>query len=220
VLAPAESANQLAEIGLGGGRTRVVRTGPHPHDAALAAGRIWVGDELGDRVTVVRGRRVVGTLRAPVQPGGVAATAGGRFVGVVGVRERGLRLYDAQTVRPLGRVDVGLGPTHLVALRKRFFVVDTRGNALLEVRLRGRRLVVHRRISLPGTPYGIAFDPVRRRLWVTLTAVNQVAELTGRRVLRTFPTLRQPNSVAVDPRGGRVFVPSRTDGTVQVITVR
>jgi hypothetical protein len=220
VLALAESANELAEVGLGDGRTRIVRTGRHPHDAAVAAGRIWVGDELGDCATVVRGTRVVRTPGAPVQPGGVAATAGGRWVGVVGVRERALRLYDAETLRPQGRVDVGIGPTHLVGLHKRFFVVDTRGNGLLEVRIRGHRPVVHRRISLPGTPYGIAFDPVRGRLWVTVTALNRVAELTGHRVLRTIPTARQPNSVAVDPRGGRVFVASRTDGTVQVITVR
>jgi DNA-binding beta-propeller fold protein YncE len=43
-----------------------------------------------------------------------------------------------------------------------------------------------------------------------------VAELTDRRVLRTFPTVRQPNSVAVDPRTGRVFVASRKDGVLQL----
>ena len=50
---------------------------------------------------------------------------------------------------------------------------------------------------------------------MTLTARNEVAELTDHRVLRRFPTVRQPNSVAVDPRSGRVFVASRKDGTLQ-----
>jgi hypothetical protein len=76
-------------------------------------------------------------------------------------------------------------------------------------------LRVHRRTHLAGTPYGIALDTARRRYWVTLTALNQVAELTDHRVLRRFPTVRQPNSVAVDARSGRVFVASRTEGTLQ-----
>jgi DNA-binding beta-propeller fold protein YncE len=98
-------------------------------------------------------------------------------------------------------------------------VVDTRGNGLIEVRVRGKPLV-HRRTELSGTPYGIAFDPKRKRFWVTLTASNRVAELTDRRVLRTFPTVRQPNSVVVDPGSGRVFVASRTDGSLEAIDPR
>jgi sugar lactone lactonase YvrE len=58
----------------------------------------------------------------------------------------------------------------------------------------------------------------KRDLWVTLTARNRVVRVTadGRpRPKASFPTVRQPNSVAVDPRTGRVFVASRTDGTLQ-----
>jgi DNA-binding beta-propeller fold protein YncE len=130
------------------------------------------------------------------------------------VRERALQLLDARSLRPAGKVDVGIGPTHVVARGSRFFVVDTRGDALIEVHT--DPLVVHRRTHLTGAPYGIAFDPVRRRFWVTLTADNRLAELTDRRLLRTFRTVRQPNSVAVDPATGRVFVASRSDGTVQL----
>jgi DNA-binding beta-propeller fold protein YncE len=217
VLVPAEDSNRLVEVDLPGGRTRSVATGRNPHDAAAASGRTWVGDELQDEVTVVRDGRVVKTLAAPVQPGGVAATDDGRKVGVVGVRERALRIYDARGLRPLGRVAVGIGPTHVVGVDRRLFVVDTRGDALLELRVRGTAVAVHRRTQLGGTPYGIAYDPERRRFWVTLTASNRVAELTDRRLVRTFPTVRQPNSVAVDPRTGRVFVASRTDGTLQLL---
>ena len=42
-----------------------------------------------------------------------------------------------------------------------------------------------------------------------------MVQLTDRRRLRSFPTVRQPNSVAVDPETGRVFVASRADGTLQ-----
>jgi len=134
---------------------------------------------------------------------------------VVGVRERALELFDTRTLRSLGQIDVGIGPTHIAARGERLFVVDTRGDALIEVLTDPLR--VHRRTSVPGAPYGIAFDPVRKRFWVTLTASNRVAELTDRRLLRTFPTVRQPNSVAVDPSSGRVFVASRSDGTLQLL---
>jgi hypothetical protein len=213
VLVPAERANALAEVSLPGGRLRSTRVGRFPHDAARARGRLFVGDELGHTLSVVEGARRIATLPAPRQPGGVAATANREQVGVVGVRERALELFDARTLESRGTVSVGIGPTHVVGAGERFFVVDTRGNALLEVRLDPLR--VHRRTHLEGAPYGIALDAERRRYWVTLTRLNQVAELTDHRVLRRFPTVRQPNSVAIDPRTGRVFVASRSDGTLQ-----
>jgi DNA-binding beta-propeller fold protein YncE len=195
VLVPAERADSIVEVSLPAGRVRSTRVGRFPHDAVRARGRLFVGDELGHGPSVV------------------AATADREHVGVVGVRERALEVFDAKTLESEGKVSVGIGPTHVVGGGGRFFVVDTRGDALLEVRLGPLR--VHRRTHLGGTPYGIAVDPERRRYWVTLTARNQVAELTDHRVLRRFTTVRQPNSVAVDQRSGRVFVASRTDGTLQ-----
>jgi DNA-binding beta-propeller fold protein YncE len=214
VLVPAEKADRLVEVGLPDGRRQVVHVGRNPHDAVQAQGRTFVGDELADTVSVVERGRVVKVLPAPVQPGGLAATTDRRIVGVVGVRQRALRLFDARTLRRIGDVDVGVGPTHVVAGKRRFFVVDTRGNGLVEVRLQDEP-VVHRRTELDGAPYGIAFDRRRSRFWVTLTARNRVVELTDHRALRSFPTVRQPNSVAVDPRSGRVFVASRSDGTLE-----
>jgi hypothetical protein len=213
VLVPAERANAIVEVSLPEGRLRATRVGRFPHDAARANGRLFVGDELGHTLSVVEHGRRIGALPAPRQPGGVAATADRDHVGVVGVRERALEVFDTRTLKSAGKVSVGIGPTHVVGGGERFFVVDTRGNALLELRLDPLR--VHRRTHLGGAPYGIALDPERRRYWVTLTERNQVAELTDHRVLRRFPTVRQPNSVAVDPGSGRVFVASRNDGTLQ-----
>jgi DNA-binding beta-propeller fold protein YncE len=213
VLVPAERADALVRVSLPDGRKRTVRVGRFPHDAAAARGRIFVGNEFGDSVSVVEDDRVVRTLRAPVQPGGVAATSDREHVGVIGVRERALEVFDARSLSFAGKISVGLGPTHVVGAGGRFFVVDTRGNGLLEIKLDPLR--VHRRTHLDGAPYGIALDRNRRRYWVTLTARNEVAELTDRRRLRVFPTVRQPNSVAVDPVSGRIFVASRKDGTLQ-----
>jgi DNA-binding beta-propeller fold protein YncE len=213
VLVPAERGDTLVQVSLPAGRKRSVRVGHFPHDAAAAHGRIFVGNELGDTISVVASGRVVRTLKAPVQPGGVAATTGRDKVGVIGVRERALEVFDARSLASIGKLSIGLGPTHVVGAGGRFFVVDTRGNGLLEVHLDPLR--VHRRTHLDGGPYGIALDRQRRRYWVTLTARNEVVELTDRRALRRFPTVRQPNSVAVDPVTGRVFVASRLDGTLQ-----
>ena len=219
VLVPAEDIDQLVTVSLPGRRLRATDVGRQPHAAvaargpAAAGGRIFVGNERGRSVSVVEDGREVRRLDAPVGPGGLAATRGG-VVAVVGVRERAIELFDAGTLTARGRIPVGLGPTHVAARGSRFFVVDTRGNGLVEIHTDPLR--VHRRTHLEGAPYGIAFDPRRRRFWVTLTASNRVAELTDRRLLRTFPTVRQPNSVAVDPVTGRVFVASRKDGVLQL----
>jgi hypothetical protein len=214
VLVPAEREDMLVEVSLPSGRTRIVRVGRQPHDAAALGGRVFVGNERGHTVSVVEGGREVRRLDAPVGPGGVAALRRRGLIAVVGVRERALELFDARTLKPAGRITVGIGPTHVVGRGRRLFVVDTRGDGLIELHLDPLR--VHRRTHLVGGPYGIAYDRVRRRFWVTLTETNQVAEATDRRLLRTFPTVRQPNSVAVDPRSGRVFVASRTEGTLQI----
>ena len=238
VLVPAEDTDQLVTVSLPGGRRRATGAGRRPHatvsfaggrvratrvgrqpHAAVAArgpaagGRVFVGNERGSSVSVLEDGRELRRLNAPVGPGGLAATRGG-VVAVVGVRERAIELFDANTLTSRGRIPVGLGPTHVAARGSRFFVVDTRGNGLVEIHTDPLR--VHRRTHLEGAPYGIAFDPRRRRFWVTLTASNRVAELTDRRLLRTFPTVRQPNSVAVDPVTGRVFVASRKDGVLQL----
>ncbi len=214
VLVPAERAGLLVEVRLPRGRMRAIRVGDHPHDATAGGGREFVGNERGHTLSVIEGGRQARVLDAPVGPGGVAATKGG-LVAVVGVRSRTLELFDGRALRSIDEIDVGLGATHVIARGSRFFVVDTRGDALLEVLTSPLR--VHRRTHLAGSPYGIAFDGRRRRFWVTLTALNRVAELTDRRLLRTFPTVRQPNSVAVDPATGRVFVASRKDGTLQIL---
>nr|MDP9486086.1 YncE family protein [Actinomycetota bacterium] len=67
-------------------------------------------------------------------------------------------------------MDAGEGPTHLSAgPDDRFYVTDTRGDAVLVYESEPQPEPVGR-VPLPGQPYGVAGDPGRGHLWVTLTA--------------------------------------------------
>jgi DNA-binding beta-propeller fold protein YncE len=218
VLVPAEPADSLFRVTLPAGTGEEVGVGTFPHDATVAAGRTFVTDERGNTMSVVDGDEVR-RIRVATQPGGVAPVDDGGAVAVVSVRERVLEVYDAVTLERRGRVPAGVGPTHVVGGGQgRAYVVDTTGDALLVFETRPE-LRLTRRVALLGGPYGLAVDPVRGRLWTTLTRTNEVVELAaGRRprVLRSFPAVRQPNTVAVDPRSGRVFVAGRADGVLQL----
>lgn len=220
VLVPAERADQLQVVDMRTGVvTTTVRVGDHPHDAAAVGPRVFVGDEFDDTVHVVEGRRVARILRTPLQPGGVAAGDG--VVVVVGVRGRRLEAFDTTALVSLGTVNAGVGPTHVVSDGRRFYVADTQGNELLVFEVQGGRVRQVARAEAAGTPYGIAVDTGRHRLWVTLTASNRLVEYDigekAPRAVRTWPTVRQPNSVAVEPRTGRVYVTGTADGVVQLI---
>jgi DNA-binding beta-propeller fold protein YncE len=219
VLVPVEESDELVEVSLPSGRKRSIVVGDHPHDAAATAGRTFVGNEFEDTVSVIDHGRQVGTLEAPAQPGGVAAASG--HVVVVGVAERTLAVYDARTLAPLGRVPAGDGPTHVVAAGDRAWVADTDGDAILGFTLRPQP-TLSSTTPAPGSPYGVALDRRRRRLWVTLTATNELVSYDvsgGRpRELARYPTLAQPNSVAVDPRTGSAIVAGSAAGRLGVIS--
>jgi DNA-binding beta-propeller fold protein YncE len=218
VLVPAERADALARVTLPTGAARSVPVGIFPHDATQAGGRIFVGDERGNTLSVIDGDRVR-SVPIATQPGGLAAIDGGRAVAVVSVRQRVVEVYDTDTLEQLGSAPAGAGPTHVIAgSQGRFYVADTAGDGLLVFETRPE-LRLSRRVALLGSPYGVTVDRERARLWVTLTARNELVELSGGarpRVLRTFPAVRQPNTVAVDPATGRVFVTGRVEGVLQL----
>ncbi len=220
LLVPAEDVGALLQLPSGGDGRRIesTRVGRQPHDAVAGArGRVFVINELDSSMSVIEGDRVICTLPTPANPGGVAAADGGERVAAVGVRANQLRLYDGRSLRGLGEVGVGIGPTHVVSDGdRRLFVADTRGDAIVFVRTRPR-FEVRSRQALPNSaPYGLAYDQGREALWVTSTERNRVVLFRGRERVRSFPTVRQPNSVAVDERTGRVFVAGRY-GELQLI---
>jgi hypothetical protein len=219
LLIPAEGASALIELQSGDREgPESTPVGRQPHDAVAAArGRIFVVNELDSSMSVVEDDRVVCTLPTTANPGGVAAAEGGGSVAAVGVRSTQLRLYDARSLRGMGEVGVGIGPTHVVSDgERRLFIADTRGDAIVFVRTRPR-VEVRSRQGLPNSaPYGLAYDGERDELWVTSTERNRVVLFRRRERRRSFPTVRQPNSVAVDERTGRVFVAGRY-GELQLI---
>jgi DNA-binding beta-propeller fold protein YncE len=221
VIVPVEGADAVLSVALPSGRTRArVPVGSHPHDATADQHAYIVGEEGGNALAVVRGDRVMRRARVATQPGGVATLAGGARVAVVSVRERLLELYDARTLRRVATAPAGVGPTHVACLDAGpCYVLDTQAGAVLVFGVRPRLELV-RRYYLPGGPYGIALDAAGRRLYVTLPARNELVELPahGRpRVLRRWPTVRQPQTVAVDGARGLVFVTGRAAGVVQII---
>ena len=220
VLVPAEDADALLQVDLPGGEVTRARTGREPHDAAAAGDRVFVADEFAHRLTVLEDGRPVATIETALRPGGVTPLDNDRQVAVVSVRERVVETFDVDSGERTGRAPAGVGPTHAVSNGGNYlFVTDTTGGALLVYHLRPK-LELIRRYPLPGSPYGIAIDIRRQRLYISQTALNQLTELVvgGRpSLVRRYATAQQPNTVAVDEASGRVFVTGKVDGVLQLL---
>jgi hypothetical protein len=223
LLVPLEQTGQLVQLALPAGRVlAATRVGRQPHDAAAAGPLVFVGNEYSNTVSLVRGGRQVAVQPGPLQPGGVAAAPDGSSVVVVGVRGRRIEAYTARG-QALGAAPAGVGPTHVAAgPRGLFYVADTEGGAVLVCTVgdHGPRLL-SQVATKPGTPYGIAVDTRRNLLYVTLTATSELESfrISGRTLVpaQLWPTVRQPNSVAVDEATGRAFVASRTSSQLELI---
>lgn len=223
VLVPVERDDTLFQVGLPDGEIlEETPVGDFPHDAAAYEGRVFVLNEFESTASVIEDGEITETFETPFQPGGVAVTDDG-VVGIVGVRGLAVEFYDADTLDSLGRLEAGEGPTHIVAgSGGRFYVTDTRGDALLVYDVSGSEPeMVESAPLVGGSPYGIAMDRERDELWVTLVAENRVVrydvgggspEETG-----SYPTVRQPNTVAVNPESGRVFVAGAANGDLQLL---
>lgn len=235
VLAPLEDSSDLLSVDVG---TRTIVTtathvGTTPHNAARTAdGTDVVTNEHGGGVVFVRGGTVVGSLPAgPPQPGGLAVV--GRYAAVADVQGHGVWVYDASTRTQVAHRALGALLTHAITLapagaldgtgpqRGVVAFADTSGGAVELERITPQVRDVGR-VAAPGRPYGLAYDDARKLLYVTLTATNRlrvidVAEPARPRVLADLPTVRQPNSVAVDPRSGTVVVTGGVDNVLQLI---
>ena len=220
VAVPAESANSVFEVTATRGVVAEVPAGEHPHDAVYADGKLFAAGEFSDTVSVIRDGKVIESLPAPVQPGGIAAI-GDRYLALIAVSERVLQVYDARSNEVLGVTDAGTGPTHIETLGDEAYVADTEGDVIRRFRI-GSKPVQTAKVAAPGTPYGIAVDSRRKRVWVTLTATNRLIgySVAGPEMKKfaTYPTIRQPNSVTVDPGNGDVFIASRTEGQLERIS--
>ncbi|WP_372665032.1 YncE family protein [Amycolatopsis kentuckyensis] len=123
-----------------------------------------------------------------------------------------------------GKVNEGLragdGAANAVAdSYGRVLVTDARAGALIA--FSAAPLIMRQRYPVPGGAYGIAYDAQRSLAWVTLTGRNEVVgfDVRGGEPVEKyrFPTVRQPDSVGVDERSGRVLVGSAAGEGTQVI---
>ncbi|BBZ46023.1 hypothetical protein [Mycobacterium parmense] len=221
LLVPVESADALVEVQLPDGvASAPIVTGTSPHDAAAASnGTVFVGNELGGTVSVLRGGRIVKVFTDSVQPAGLAAS--GTTVGMLDARRNTLTVYDAAALSIVGFAPAGAGPTHLVADRHgRLIAADTRGDTVRVF----EPLPAPREVASavqPGGPYGIAYDGARDRLWVASSGTNEVVgyDMTqpAPREIGRVATVQNPYTVGADARTGRLFVAGVTAGVVQVV---
>ena len=195
-------------------------TGVVPHDASEAAnGTVFVANEHGGTVSVLRGEEVVKVFADSVQPAGLAPV--GDSMGLIDVRKNDLTVYDTQNLRIVGSTPAGDGPTHLVADKHgRMIATDTRGDAIRVFEpLPTPRQVGE--VAQPGGPYGIAYDPTRDLLWVASSGTNEVvgydmSQPTPREV-RRLPTVQNPYTLGVDATTGKLFIAGVSGGVVQVV---
>ncbi len=131
---------------------------------------MFVANEHGGTVTAIRGDRIVKVFTDSVQPAGLASV--GNLMGLLDVRKNDLTVYDAEAMSIVGSTPAGDGPTHLVADKHgRYVAADTRGDAVRVFDTKPSQIA---EIAQPGGPYGIAYDPVRDRLWVASSGTNEV----------------------------------------------
>jgi DNA-binding beta-propeller fold protein YncE len=218
VLAPVAAADQVVRIDIRTGTTSVVPVAGGPTSATEFNGQLLVTVPARHAIDVLADNRVTRTITGDVNPDQVL-TAGGKVLMLDRIRSA---VFDVDATG--GSVGAGLragaGATNAtVDGYGRFLVTDTRTGELLA--FSAGPVLMRQRSPVPGVPFGIAVDTRRNLAWVTATQLNQVIgyQLAGGQPVQKYrlPTVRQPNSVAVDPDSGRVFVASADGGGIQVI---
>ena len=173
VLAPLEGSNQLLALTFPDAVIAwlVKDVGRQPHDAVMTSDRtVVVTNEAGGGVLFVRDGAVVASLPAgPVQP---RVAAVGRYAAVADVQGNGVWVYDGPTRSQVAQGPVGVKLTHAVGLSDDLAAfADTDGGAVYVERI-SPQLSQVAKVGAPNKPYGLAYDALRRRWFITLTASN------------------------------------------------
>ena len=224
----ADGGPLLVPITTPGSLIRVPLDGEAPSRTDLggsAYGAIAVGSAtvvaLGDRLAVLDGNRTHTTVSGFIAAARLvpAGTPGGTKIGVLDRGRSAVSVVDLPSGEISPALRAGNGAAGAVADRfGRMLVTDTRDGELLA--FAGDPPVLRQRFPLPGAPFGLAYDG-RDLAWVTLTARDEVLGLGvagGEPVIvHRFPTVHQPNAVAVNPVSGRVLVVSASGAGLQVI---
>ena len=181
---------------------------------------VFVANEHGGTVAVLRGLEVLKVFTDSVQPAGLASV--GQSMGLIDVRKNDLTIYDTHNLSIVGSTPAGDGPTHLVADKHgRLIAADTRGD---KVRVFEPLPTPHQvgEVAQPGGPYGIAYDPTRDLLWVASSGTNEVVgydmSQPKPREVKRIPTVQNPYTLGVDANTGRLFIAGRPAGCVRSST--
>ncbi|TWS19897.1 hypothetical protein FK529_07025 [Tsukamurella asaccharolytica] len=104
----------------------------------------------------------------------------------------------------------------------RLFAVDTGKNQVIGYTV--APLMAKFQYPEKGSPWAVGYDETDKLMWVTRTATNEVvgyALNTGIPEQRKlYPTVRQPNAIAVDAKTGTLYVQSATGAGIQAIPTR
>lgn len=178
---------------------------------AVDSGEVFVGTEHGHLLvlsaSLVQTHDVGGLVR--VDQVAVARRDGRRQIVVLDRAQSLVTTVDPDAGDRGAALRAGNGATTLIADHfGRFLVANPRDGQLLG--FYGDPLIMRFRFPLADGPYGLAYDDRRNLLWVSQTAANQVVGFdlsTGEpRERARFATVRQPDSITVDPESGAVFV--------------
>ncbi|MGH3969929.1 MAG: YncE family protein [Mycobacterium sp.] len=207
-------------------------------EADLSAGRVARVDiaEAGDAEFTAIARRDDATILLGAADGTMYRRASGAVVEATTINSRADSLVaQGNTVAVLDRAQtsvttIGADGTPGQTLRAgqgattmatdplgRVLVTDTRGGQLLVFGV--DPLILRQAYPVPHVPYGLAGS--RRLTWVSQTATNSVIGYdlsTGIPVEKMrYPTVQQPNSLAVDDTSDTLYVVSGSGAGVQVI---
>jgi hypothetical protein len=220
LLVPITTLGSLIRVPLDGGAPSRTDLGGSAYGAVTVGSATVVA--LGDRLAVLDGNRIRTTVSGFITAARLvpAGTPGGTKIGVLDRGRSAVSVVDLSSGEISPALRAGNGAAGAVADRfGRMLVTDTRDGELLA--FAGDPPVLRQRFPLPGAPFGLAYDGRRDLAWVTLTARDEVVGLGvagGEPVIvHRFPTVHQPNAVAVDPVSGRVLVVSASGAGLQVI---
>ncbi len=176
-----------------------------------ATGRVSVVDSDGAVSSSIAGLASVDGL---VPAGDDLVALDTRQTSMTTVNVTGDRLGEA--------LRAGDGATRTVGCANGAIVVSDTADDELMI-FTGDDLIMRQRYPVAGSPFAVACDDAGT-VWVTTTATNEVLgfDVSSGIPVETarFPTVKQPDSLAVDSRSGRLFVGSNDGAGVQVIPTR
>jgi DNA-binding beta-propeller fold protein YncE len=212
--------NLVAQVDPRTGAVEQIPVAGGPVDATDVGGELAVALQTSRSVAFLDHGKVTRTASGFQDPAQLLTTGGG--LTVLDRLATSITQVDPRTATKGASLRVGNGATNVVTDRyARILAIDSRSGALLAFST--NPLLEKQMYPVAGVPYGIAYDPTHDLAWVTLTGTNEVVgyDVTGGEPVERyrFPTVRQPNSVAVDPATGAVFVASASGAGIQVVKV-